>query len=217
MKKSKVFVVDSHELVRLGMQTVIKKVSSLQICGESGGEGDTVARIKNSGANLVLMDIRLHACDGLQLVQQIRKKVPSCKIVVCSMRDEVVFAEKSIQCGAQGFVSKAAPVESMLDCIDRVLQGELVLGNLSQENILYRNFQQTPISPTASMQIANLSQREFEVFEMIGVGKGSQEIADRLDISAKTVEAHRQNIRNKLGLRNMAELVCRAAVWVDKY
>ena len=217
MKKTKVYVVDSHELVRLGMQAIIKKVSNLQFCGESNGEGEVANKVKAAGAHLVVMDIRYHCCDGLKLVQQIRKKTPNCKIVVCSMRDEVVFAEKSIQCGAQGFVSKAAPVDKMLDCIRRVLDGELVLGNLSQENILYRNFQQTPVAPSASMQISNLSDREFEVFEMLGVGKGSQEIADRLEISAKTVEAHRQNIRNKLGLRNMAELVCRAAVWVDKY
>jgi len=214
VKKSRIFFVDAHELVRLGMERVIEKDPRLEFCGQAGDSNQALKQIVELKPDLCITDIKLADGSGLELIQSIRAQVPNCRVLVSSMRDESVFAEKSIDAGASGFVSKTAPVSHLLDAIQQALDGQMMVDRRLQRKM------SPPLDSgdhNDSSQIAGLSRREFEVFEMIGQGQGSQEIADSLAISNKTVEAHRQNIRNKLGLRNMAELICRAAVWVDKY
>jgi DNA-binding NarL/FixJ family response regulator len=209
--KSKVFIVDDHPIVRRGLLELISEQPDLEVCGEAAELLDAIRRIKVSNPDLVIVDLSLQTGHGLELIEQIRLQGMDAKVLVFSMHDESLFAERILRAGATGFVNKHEPVERLLEGIHEVLNDRIVLSPAMQGRLLHtvlggQTLEHDPID--------GLSNRELQVFQMIGEGLPTKKIAVKLNLSRKTVEAHREKIKAKLNLANSAELGRRAVQWV---
>ncbi len=208
----RVLIVDDHPVVRTGLVELISRESDLEVCGEAGKASQAIQMLEELEPDLALVDISLDDMSGLDLIRMIRQERPSCRVLVCSMHAEGLYAERSLRAGASGYVCKSEGGEQILAAIRTVLQGKIRLSEGGMERVLssISNFG----TPSSGPLVEQLTNRELEIFELIGGGKTSREIAQDLHLSVKTVDAHRQKIKTKLNLKNGNELVYRAVQWV---
>jgi DNA-binding NarL/FixJ family response regulator len=209
--RHKVFIVDDHPVVRQGLARLLSHEPDLEVCGGTDNLADAVQQIKSLLPDLIVVDISLKDSNGIELITQVKAFNDSIKSLVWSMFDEKIFAERAIRAGAKGYINKQEPVERVLDAVRQVLRGEMYLSPAITRHLLQRLAGSGPLDEDP---VARLSDREMQVFHMVGHGVTTQQIARKLGLKPKTVETHREKIKTKLHLRNAAELNCRAVQWV---
>jgi DNA-binding NarL/FixJ family response regulator len=212
--KAWILIVDDHELLRDGMRLMIEHQSDLAVCGEASDETTAIRQFRRLRPDLVVVDVSLRAGDGLDLIKRIRAIDPVARVVVYSTHDERIYAERALRAGAMGYVTKQKPAHDMLAAIRRVLNGKMHFSDEMVQRLLERAAGQESL--TLSTPVESLSDRELEVFELIGRGLTTKAIAEQLHLSPRTVDTYRERLKNKLGLANAAELHHRAAQWAIK-
>lgn len=212
---NRVFIVDDHPFFRAGLRLSIEMETDMEICGESG-EGNGVAqKIIEAETDVVLLDLTLGDYHGLSVIRDLRAADFRGGILVISMHDENIYAERVLDVGAQGYVAKDEATDLVVDGIRKVAEGHVFLSERARTRLLSR-FRKPTGDQEASHKaaVASLSDRQLEVFELMGVGLSTAGIAARLHIGDKTVETHYRQIKTKLQADTMRELICHAANWV---
>jgi DNA-binding NarL/FixJ family response regulator len=208
--KSKILIVDDHPIIRQGLARMINQEPDLTAREGADNVADAFAQVREQRPDLVLVDVSLKDSHGIELIAQIKEFDEGIKMLVWSAFDEKTFAERAVRAGAMGYVSKEEPYQNVLEAIRRVLDGNMYLSPGMTNKILRRlgggEVNHDPID--------TLSNREIEVFQMLGRGMTTKAIAKKLGVSPKTIEAHRERIKIKLNLKNASELNCQAVQWV---
>jgi DNA-binding NarL/FixJ family response regulator len=202
--------VDDHPIVRQGLALFIEREPDLMVCGEAEDATSALQAIRESTPDFVILDISLDGRDGLELLKTLRVRHPSLPVLVLSMHDESVYAERSLRAGANGYIMKQEAAGKVITAIRQILGGDVYLSDRLTKRML-QQFVNGSISPRDPL--AKLSDRELEVFRLIGAGHGTRQIADELHVSAKTIESYQAHIKEKLALRNARELVQHAVEW----
>ncbi len=207
----RIFMVDDHPIMRLGLSQLIESEEDLEICGEANNAKEAMEFFEHHEADLAILDIALPDKDGVELLKDLLAQHEGLATLVVSMHDENLYAERVLRAGARGYVMKQEAPENLIKAIRMALSG----GVFVSPNIAARIVQNFAASGGApSSPVGRLTDRELEVFRLIGQGYGSREIAGKLNISSRTVDAHRAHIKEKLGLRDATELMHRAVNWV---
>jgi DNA-binding NarL/FixJ family response regulator len=209
--EAKVFLVDDHPIVRQGLALLIDREADLEVCGEADGGFGVLQSIADLRPDIVVLDISLNGPDGLDILKTIRVREPGLPVLVLSMHDELTYAERALRAGANGYIMKQEATERVLVAIRRILRGEMYLSDRLTNRMLQQFVRGTV--PNAESPLSNLSDRELEVFRLIGEGHATRRIADELHISIKTVESYQAHIKEKLALRSARELVQHAIEW----
>jgi DNA-binding NarL/FixJ family response regulator len=210
-KKCRVLLVDDHPIIRQGLGLLIDREDDLSVCGEADGAHTAFHAIETLRPDIVVLDISLNGPDGLEVVKEIRTKTASLPVLILSMHDEAIYAERAMRAGANGYIMKQEATEKVLIAIRRILQGEVYLSERLTNTILLQYARGG--SATKSSPLLNLTDRELEVFRLIGEGHGTRQIAGELHLSVKTIESYQAHIKDKLALRNARELVQHAIEW----
>ncbi len=213
-KKSRILLVDDHPLVRRGLAFVLNGEPDLEVCGECEDGASALEAIERLSPDLAIIDLTLSKGDGLDLIREIRRRWPATLTMVLSMHEESIYAERSMRAGARGYVMKEAAGSKVVEAARRVLAGGIYLSDTMSLQLLNRFVQGGP-APLRS-PVDMLTDRELQVFRMIGRGKETRLIAEDLGLSIKTVETYRERIKRKLALRNATELVQRATIWAQE-
>jgi DNA-binding NarL/FixJ family response regulator len=212
-QKNRIFIVDDHPIVRKGLTQLINQEDDLVICGEADNAETALELLKKVKPDLAIVDISLRGIDGIELTKLIRARFDSIPVLVISMHDESLFAERALRVGARGYIMKQEAIEKMMEAIRKVLRGELYVSERVSANIVKRFVDGKADGLSSKEEL--LSDRELEVFQLIGQGFGTRLIADQLHVSVKTVEAYRANIKEKLNLKNATELMKHAVHWIE--
>ena len=207
----RIAIVDDHELVRLGVAQLITRERGWVVCGEAATAPDGLRMIAQTRPDLALIDLRLSGGDGLELVKQLRTSCPDVLLLVSSMHDEKLYAERCLRAGARGYVSKQESAHTLIAAIHRVLEGQVHLSETMTELVLARTARRG--GPVASSPVELLSDRELEVFQMLGRGLSVKAIAAELHLSPNTIEYHRDRIKDKLQLSSSAAVLRHATAW----
>jgi len=211
--KKRVFLVDDHPFMRAGLAQLIERQPDLDFCGEAGNAADAFRDMARAAPDLVLADITMPGRSGLEFIKDLSAKYPGLVILVVSMHDEAIYAERALRAGARGYIMKEAGGENLLAAIRQVLRGEIYVSPRMAAIILDGLSARRPRG--SSSPIERLTDREFEIFRLIGQGKSTRDIAETLHLSPKTVDVHRSHIKEKLGLAGATALVHRAVRWVE--
>lgn len=205
----RILIVDDHPVFRAGLASLIRLEDDLEICAEAGDAAQALSLIELHSPDLVLIDMSLPGRGGLELLKDARSLLPDLPVLVISMHDETVYAERVIRAGGRGYIMKQAGPDKIIAAIRRVLSGSVFVSDAMSARIL----DSLSGSPSAS-SISSLTDREFEVFQLVGQGLEAHQIASDLHLSIKTVDTHRASIRRKLGLKSGTELIHRAIQWI---
>lgn len=209
--KIRVFVVDDHPIVRRGFQLLLGLEPDLMVCGEADSGPAALQKILGLKPDVAIVDLALKGGSGLELVKQLRAQALKLKLLVFTMRDEGVFAERALRAGADGYITKEEGAERAVEAIRLLMQGKRCVSEKLADKMMDKLMGRDAAAETA---IELLSDRELEVLELIGNGLGSREIAQKLHLSIKTIESHREHIKAKLNLTRAPELVSYAFNWV---
>ncbi len=213
VKKTRVLIVDDHPMTRAGLVHVINHQPDLTVCGEAESAAQALDILDSSRPDLLLIDITLPGKSGLELIKDVKAMRPELLMLVISMHDESLYADRVLRAGARGYITKHEGGEKLMEAIRHVLRGKIYVSESMSAHILeIFSGGQTGLDRSS---IEKLSDREFEIFESLGEGLSSQQIAKKLHLSAKTVDAHRANIKTKLNIKTSAELIAYAARWTS--
>lgn len=205
-------LVDDHAMLRHGMAMLIDAEPDMQVIAEANDSAETLALLKKEpDIDIILVDISLKTISGLEVIKSIHLLKPELPVLVVSMHDESVYAERALHAGARGYVMKQEPGENLIMAIREVLNGNVFLSKAMQTKLLNRV---ASGNNKPEITINSLTPSEFEVLHLIGKGHNTQEIAKLLNRSIKTIETHRFNIRTKLSLKDSADLIRYATRWV---
>lgn len=210
--QKQIFIVDDHPVFRDGLVMLVNREADLKVCGEANSAPQALSAMEKLQPDLLLADIGLPGKSGLELIKDIRALHPDMAVLVISMHDEALYAERVLRAGGRGYIMKEEGPEKILKAIRQVLEGQMYLSGKMSIRVLDAL---SGRRSKATSAISRLSDRELEILELIGRGKVSQAIAAQLHLSVKTVDAHRSNIKEKLELQSGAELICYAARWVE--
>jgi DNA-binding NarL/FixJ family response regulator len=210
-KVRRVLIVDDHPIVRQGLRRLIDQEEDLSVCGEAETVRDARTAIKDLNPDAIIVDISLKQGDGIELVRDARAHYPTLPILVLSMHDETIYAERMLSAGANGYIMKQAASEQFLVAVRRVLEGGIYVSE-AVGNSMIQKFASGG-SYISSNPIDRLSNRELQILHLIGKGSSTRETAEALNLSIKTVESHRQRIKRKLNLTTGAQLVQYAVNW----
>ena len=206
----RVLIVDDHPLVREGLVARISAQPDLEVCGEASDVDQALLLAGTSRPALMIVDLALKGGNGLDLIKKVKASDVSPRILVVSAYEEALFAERALRAGAQGYINKQEVPGSIIDAIHTLLRGEFYLS----VNLAQRLAGQALIGYRASRGVESLSDRELQIFQLIGHGKSTRVIAEELHLSVHTIESHREKIRMKLEVRNGTELLQRAVQWI---
>jgi DNA-binding NarL/FixJ family response regulator len=209
--KARVFLVDDHPIVRQGLALLINREPDMVVCGEADGAPGAMHSIHTALPDLLVLDISLVGPDGLEILKAVRATDLVLPVLILSMHDESSYAERSLRAGANGYIMKQEATEKVLVAIRRILSGKVYLSEKLTNKVLDQ-FVHGP-SPSKTDPVARLSDRELEVYRLIGAGHATRQIADELHVSVKTIESYQAHIKEKLGFRNARELVQHAIEW----
>ncbi len=208
---TRILVVDDHPLVRAGIVELIGGQKHLVVCGEAGDQRTATTAVEQIAPDLVLLDLFLQNRDGLSLIKDWLARFPDLRILVLSAHDEAVYAGRVLRAGARGYIMKIEAPNEVLDAIDTVLGGELYVSRRIAVLSLGQMLSRKNGPPS---DIDRLSDRELHVFQLLGAGMPTRQVASELRVSGKTIESHRENIKTKLGLPDSHSLIERAIRWV---
>jgi DNA-binding NarL/FixJ family response regulator len=211
--RKRILLVDDHPFMRAGLGQLIDRQPDLVVCGEAGNPVEAFQQLARTPPDLVLTDLTMPGRGGLEFIKDLRAAHAEVAILVITMHDEGVYAERVLRAGARGYVMKEEASDKIMTAIRRVLTGEVYLSESVAARMLSKFVDGRP--EQGSSPVERLSDRELEVFELIGRGLGTSQIADKLHRSIKTIEAHRANIKRKLQLRTSSELLRTAMQWVQ--
>ena len=203
--KSRILLVDDHPIVREGLGARIDQEPDLAVCGLAADAHEAMDLIAEARPDLVIADLSLGGKPGLELVKDLDSHYPNLPVLVLSLHDETLWAERVLRAGAKGYISKSQATQKVVDAIHHVLDGGIWVSDKIND-LLLKKYAKNQM-PTPGSPLERLSDRELEIFQMIGQGLTVREIAGRLFLSHKTVEVHRDHIRDKLGLKSSAELL----------
>ncbi|MCB1203004.1 MAG: response regulator transcription factor [Verrucomicrobiae bacterium] len=209
--KARVAVVDDHPIMRMGLRQLLESSQLVEVVGEAGSVSEALALVESvKPVDLVIVDISLPDRSGLELIRDLRCVDPDLRTLVVSSHDEKVYAERVLRAGGRGYLMKDRAPEQLLAAVGQVLEGGIFLSPAMTSRMMEALSGAKPASP-----ISGLTDRELEVFRAIGEGKSSREISGLLGVSIRTIDAHRTHIKEKLGLRDAAELSYEAIRWME--
>jgi len=209
--KRRILVVDDHPIVRQGLALLINREPDLVVCGEAEEAAGAMHVLASARPDVLIVDISLNGPDGLDLLKNIRTTDPTLPVLILSMHDETIYAERALRAGANGYIMKQEATERVLVALRRILNGEIYVSDRIGNRMLKHYI--TGSGTLRNSSIADLSDRELEVFRLIGEGHGTRQIAEELHLSVKTVESYQAHIKEKLSLRSARELMQHAIQW----
>ena len=218
--KKRILLVDDHAILRHGLANVLNQQANFLVCGEVGDSAEALAAAERLQPDLALVDLSLRGGDGIELLKDLRVRQPRLLTLVLSMHDEAIYAERALRAGARGYVMKQEKIERLLLAINRVLAGAIYVSDKVAAHAVQRlavgGATAVAEAPnTIDAYVERLTDRELQVFRLIGRGLGTRLIAESLHLSRKTIESHREHIKGKLGLRDGSELIQRAIQWAS--
>lgn len=210
---TKILIVDDHPLVRQGLIGLLSTQPDFEVCGEASGIGEARELVALETPDVAIVDLTLQDGSGIELIKSLSEAHPEMKLLVLTMHDELVFAERALRAGAVGYVNKQEVSRTIVGAIRDILEGKLYLSRRATERMV-----QLAVGSKGGQQgqspVERLTDRELEIFQMIGQGQTTRQIAGRLGLSPKTVDAHRERIKQRLELKNVTELTKHAVQWV---
>jgi len=210
--KTAILIVDDHPIIRKGVIHLIEDEPDMIACGQAANAAEALAAVEKLKPKVVILELLRKDGSGLDLIKDIHRRAPRAAVLVLSMQDEALYAERALRAGARGYIMKDAATENLVAAIRRVRGGETYLSKAMSARLLNRL---VGVREGAAAPIEQLSDRELQVLELIGGGLGTREIAQRLYLSVKTIETYRANIKLKLHLTSAAKLVQHAVQWVQ--
>jgi DNA-binding NarL/FixJ family response regulator len=210
--KSRVFLVDDHTMFREGLRQLIERDANLTVCGDAADSVEALRGIRETKPDVVLVDISLSGASGIDLIKSIKAEDEDLPVLVVSMHDESLFAERALRAGAMGYVMKHEPAKTVKAAIYKVLGGDMSLSEKMASSVIAKFMRGQPSDGPAS-PIETLSDRELEVFRMLGQGKGVRQIAEDLNVTIATVNSFRNRIKEKLQLKTSTEVMLHAIQW----
>ncbi len=210
-QKNSILIVDDHQIVRTGLKRLIESEPDLSVCCEAGNAQEALDHLENKKPDLMILDISLNGIDGIELTKSVTKRFPNVLILIFSMHDESLFAERCLHAGAHGYIMKQNETDKLIEAIHKILAGNIYLSEACQSQILKKVTRGEHLKEYSFME--KLSDREWIVFELIGKGYGTRQIAEKLSLGIKTIETHKEKIKKKLNLKNAAELAQKATFW----
>jgi len=214
-RATRVMIVDDHELLRDGLRQLIGRQPNLVVCGEASNEHEARSRVCELQPDLVVVDLALQEGSGLNLIKWIRHERPETKVIVSSMHEERDYGERALRAGAVGYVNKQLPARTILDAIARALEGKLFVTEWLAQRLMNVGISRTAADHDSP--VASLSNRELEIFGLIGAGLTINQIALRLHLSSNTIATHRERLKIKLNQPSSAELNHFATLWVAEH
>lgn len=211
--KAKVLIVDDHPIVRQGVGQLINQEADLMVCAEAETASDALKAIAAHQPDVAVVDLSLKGVSGLELIKDIKVRFPTLPVLVLSMFDETIYAERVLRAGARGYMMKEEATQKVLMAIRRVLNGEIYLSDAMASHLL--SVITTGAKDGKTSPVDLLSDRELEVFQLIGEGLGTSQIARKLHLSPKTIETYRAHIKEKLNLESATELLQHAIQWTQ--
>lgn len=208
--KIHIVVVDDHPVVLEGMVRLIEEEDDLAVCAQCGDAPEALEAVTRLNPDLAVIDLSLKSQDGLELIKDLQVRFPELPILVVSMHQELIYAERALKAGAKGYLMKSEATEEIINAIRRIISGKTYLSE-TMNSVLMEKYIAGGSAGTSPLD--SLTDREIEVFERIGRGFGTREIAEALKVSVKTVESHRLHIKEKLSLKNSRELFQYALQW----
>jgi DNA-binding NarL/FixJ family response regulator len=208
--KMKILIVDDHPIVRQGLRQMINQEEDLIVCAEAENTEQALDAIKNGKPDIAIIDISLKSISGIELLKQIKEQHPLLVVLVLSMHDESIYAERALKAGARGYIMKHEASGKLLHALRSILEGNVYVSDRMNSKLLH----QAALGKETQSALENLSDRELEVFQLIGRGIRTRDIAEQLGLSIKTIESYREHLKRKLGLSNGAELIQHAIQWV---
>lgn len=213
ISKRRIFLVDDHPITREGLARLINREPDMEVCGQANTAARAIAEIEQTKPDLVVVDVSLTTgASGLELIKDLLVRHARLPMLGLSTHDESLYAERALRAGAKGYVMKQEPTEKVMTAIRQVLDGRIYLSEAMNDRLLHK-MTRSGSAPTAT-EIEQLSDRELEIYRLIGQGRGTRQIAVELHLSVSTVETHRTHIKEKLHLSSAPELVRRAVEWV---
>lgn len=209
----RVFVVDDHPIVRKGLVLLIAQQPDMELAGEAESADEALRGILRTDVDVVVADVFLKDSSGIELVRDLQERRPNLPVLLLSMHDEALYAERALRAGARGYLMKIEPPERIVAAVRDVLRGQICVSASMTTRMLSRIVDGA--RGTTALPLSRLSDRELEVFELIGQGFGTRTIADKLNLSVKTVEAHRAKIKRKLKLDDSSALLRHAFLWAQ--
>ncbi len=212
-QKHRIMIVEDHPVFRMGLRELINQEGDLVVCGEAEDAGQASKEIRRLEPGMVIVDISLKGRDGIDLIREVRSNNKDLPILVLSMHDESRFAERSLLAGAKGYIMKRETSSSVVEAIRCVLRGQIYLSEKIKGEILSRfvggahTYNKTPVD--------RLTDRELEVYRLIGRGLSTNDIAEKISLSTKTIGTYRERIKEKLNLKHASELIRHAMLWVE--
>ncbi len=208
-----ILIVEDHPIFRMGLKEMIDHESDMRVCGEAETVDDALSLVQSCRPDLAIVDLSLKESNGMDLIREISDHYPDCATLVLSMHDEALHAERCLLAGAKGYIMKQEASDQVVTAIRQILAGQIHVSPRIMSRLL-NVFRQKP-DLAKSSPLASISDRELEIFQLIGKGLSSKQIAMQLNISIKTVGTYRERIKEKLSLTNASELVRCAVVWVE--
>lgn len=215
--RSRIFILEDHPIMRRGYRTLINGEMDLEVCGEAETAAEALEKIPQVTPDLVIADISLEGMNGIEFIKRLQTEQPGLEVLVVSMHEESLYAERALQAGAAGYLMKKEAESCVIPAIRQVLRGRYYVSDRIQDKIMLQFAGRMPPKAVAGQQapLAQLSDRELEVFELHGRGLSTREMAEAMDISPKTIATHRGRIKTKLGIESTPELVRRAVLWIE--
>ncbi len=210
---SRILVVDDHPLFQEALRELIDREPGWRVCGKAADPTEAMRLAEETRPDMVIVDISLGGANGIDLIRELSAKYPDLAILVVSMHDESLYAERAIRAGAMGYVTKHEPPKTVKAAIQQVLAGEMYLSHKMATSLLAKLIHGEPDTRVES-PFERLTDRELEVFRLLGQGKGARQIAEELKLSVATINSFRARIREKLQLKNSTELLLKAGNWV---
>lgn len=208
-----IFVVDDHPVMRRGYAYLIGAEADLDICGEAESAREALDRIPDADPDLAIVDLTLKGMGGLELIKRLQTQHPGILTLVVSMHDETLYADRALRAGARGYIMKSEVESAVVEAIRRILNGGVYVSEELSTKILLQYAGAAPTEEESPLE--RLSDRELEVFEYMGRGFTTREIADKLALSPKTIDSYRSRIKDKMAIDSNNELTRRAILWVE--
>lgn len=214
-EKTRILLVDDHPMIRERLVELILREADLEVCGEAEDRHEALDLVATIYPHLAIVDLTLKSSLGIELIKDLQARYPEVKVLVVSMQDEMIYAERSIHAGARGYITKQQASRHVMKAIRQVLAGGIYLSEAMTHQVLERSMRKSP--PRQPLEIVSkLADRELQVFELVGKGLSTRQIADILILDTKTIETYRSRIKDKLGFKDGPELLQRAIAWVHR-